>query len=180
MGVSPDQFREMEERVSKNRRVPLPPPAAPPPAQRSEDDEADRPLVKRRRGFQTKCFTYRGRPIGKPRMTQRDKWQKRPCVVEYREFADNLRLAAGELPALPDGLIVTAYMPMPESWSLKKKAKMQGTPCRTKPDYDNIAKAVADALFEEDSCIWFGATMKYWCQQGAESLYVEVLYAESQ
>ena len=31
-------------------------------------------------------FTMRGDPMGKPRMTQRDKWQKRPVVVRYRQY----------------------------------------------------------------------------------------------
>ena len=31
-------------------------------------------------------------PLGKPRMTQRDKWAKRPAVLRYRAFKDECRL----------------------------------------------------------------------------------------
>lgn len=30
-------------------------------------------------------------PVPKPRMTQRDKWQKRPAVMRYRAFCDEVR-----------------------------------------------------------------------------------------
>ncbi|GAG23977.1 unnamed protein product, partial [marine sediment metagenome] len=30
-------------------------------------------------------------PNTKPRMTKRDKWKKRPCVIKYRKFCDELR-----------------------------------------------------------------------------------------
>ena len=29
--------------------------------------------------------------MGKPRMTQRDKWKKRPCVLRYHAFRDKMR-----------------------------------------------------------------------------------------
>src|SRR5689334_17701964 len=40
-----------------------------------------------------------GQPIGKPRQTQADKWKQRPCVVQYRLWADRARKAAdGKIP----------------------------------------------------------------------------------
>lgn len=164
MGITPEQFRQMQERVQKQRQ-PLPPAAPAVPV--SPQGE-----------FVTREFTYQGAPIGKPRMTRRDKWQQRPCVMRYRAFADGLRAAAGTLPEPADAVIVTAHVAMPASWSLKKKAAMAGKPCRQKPDWDNIGKAVCDALFDEDACIWFGVTMKYWCVAGEEKLKVKVLYAK--
>lgn len=35
---------------------------------------------------------------------------------------------------------------MPESWSYKQKQRMWGEPCGTKPDIDNILKAICDSL----------------------------------
>jgi Holliday junction resolvase RusA-like endonuclease len=180
MGIEPSQFREMEERVAKNRRarpapIPNPVPVLPPVLETRPTRLLDW-VMPDMFGHQ---FTYWGKPIGKPTMTYVDRWKKRRCVVEYRAFADKIREAAGVLPPNPDGVIVKAHIPMPPSWSKKKKAAMAGKPCRQKPDYDNIAKAVGDTLFEEDRCLWFGAVIKHWCAEGSERLEVEVLYARS-
>jgi len=40
-------------------------------------------------------ITVPGNPVGKPRMTRKDKWAQRPCVLRYREWADRARAAAG-------------------------------------------------------------------------------------
>ena len=60
----------------------------------------------------------RGEPIGKPRMTKRDKWKQRECVLRYRAWADAARAAAGvHLTALqsgdPKNVFVRAYFPLP-------------------------------------------------------------------
>jgi Holliday junction resolvase RusA-like endonuclease len=125
------------------------------------------------------CFTVKGLPMGKPRMTQRDKWQKRPCVIRYREYCDKIRGEAGEIPADPLAVHIKAYLPMAESWSKKKKAASAGQRQRLKPDWDNIGKAICDALFSEDSCIAVGICEKFWCNSGDERTEVTVIYAES-
>ena len=51
-------------------------------------------------------------------------------------------------------------MPMPESWSAKKKQAMAGLLHRTKPDRDNIDKAICDALWKDDQCIAIGRQEK--------------------
>jgi hypothetical protein len=187
MGISPEEFKAMQERVAKNKRsrvVPIPNPEVPKPESLPEPRIGRTPFISALSlqlrdliSFDTYRFTYRGLPIGKPRMTQRDKWQKRPCVLAYRKFCDDIRDQAGSLPANPDGVIVSAFSPMASSWKETKKRTMEGKPNRQKPDHDNIAKAVGDALFDEDCCIWIGATLKFWCRQGDERLEVEVLYA---
>jgi Holliday junction resolvase RusA-like endonuclease len=102
-------------------------------------------------------------PIGKPRMTQRDRWKKRPAVLRYHEFKDSLRNQVGHLiPKNVETLSWVAYLPIPKSWSKKRKAEMTGKPHRQKPDRDNIDKAILDTLFEEDSGVAFGHLSKYW------------------
>lgn len=93
-------------------------------------------------------------PIGKPRMTQRDKYMKRPAVVKYRIFADALRECLKDA-RYKDSCVINCavYLPMPESWSKKKKVQMTGANHRQKPDADNIIKALGDSLFEDDSVI---------------------------
>lgn len=108
-------------------------------------------------------FTIHGAPLGKPRMTQRDKWKKRPCVMRYREWADRARAAAPkDMTQDPVSVDWTAYLPMPASWSAKKRASMTGQLHRQKPDSDNISKAIFDALFKNDCGIATGSFRKCW------------------
>ena len=107
-------------------------------------------------------FTASINPIGKPRMTQRDRWKKRPCVVAYREWCDQLRAAAPALPEKPRVLEILAYIALPDSWSEKRKANMRGRSHERTPDADNIAKAVMDCLMPQDKTIWRLIIEKRW------------------
>lgn len=104
-------------------------------------------------------------PVGKPRQTQRDKWMKRPAVMRYRAYADEIRRQARRLGfEFPKrGIVVEFVLPMPASWSAKKKAAMDGQPHEQKPDLDNLIKAMKDALMEEDSAVSsYGGMEKVW------------------
>ncbi|MBK1884758.1 RusA family crossover junction endodeoxyribonuclease [Luteolibacter pohnpeiensis] len=109
-------------------------------------------------------------PLGKPRMTQRDRWKKRPAVLRYHAFKDTLRARLVDLPHLRKlidsgtihGLSWTAYFPMPPSWSKRKQASLAGALHQQKPDRDNIDKAILDALFTDDSGIASGRIEKRW------------------
>lgn len=103
-------------------------------------------------------------PIGKPRMTQRDVWKKRPCVMRYRQFCDELRLQYRGL--LPDKLTLRFVIAMPLSWSKKKRLAMDGQPHQQKPDIDNLVKSVLDALCSDDSYVWHLEATKCWGQDG--------------
>jgi len=104
-------------------------------------------------------------PVPKPRMTQRDKWHKRGCVVRYWDFKDEVRRLNVKLPA--HGAWVTFYLPMPKSWSNKKRDEMYLTPHRQKPDLDNLIKALGDAVYDDDSVIWDIRASKWWELSGA-------------
>lgn len=95
-------------------------------------------------------------PVGKPRMTQRDVWKQRQCVMRYRAFADHLRAVCeyNKFVLPPSGVGITFYLPMPPSWSQKKRAAMNLTPHTQKPDLDNLLKSVMDVLLPDDSGIW--------------------------
>lgn len=123
-------------------------------------------------------FIVVGDPMGKPRMTQRDVWMKRPAVLRYRDYCDRIREAAPNTLAKADvyGIDVIAYLAMPASWSKKKKADYEGQIHRAKPDWDNIGKAVCDALLKEDSGICDGRTRKYWCREGDQCTEVKVYF----
>ncbi|MCR6656642.1 MAG: RusA family crossover junction endodeoxyribonuclease [Opitutus sp.] len=113
-------------------------------------------------GRVTGRFVIQIAPMGKPRMTRRDKWAKRPCVVEYFAYADALRAACPGIHPAPTSVSWTAYFPMPTSWSQKKQAAMAGKLHRSKPDRDNVDKGILDALWEQDSCIARGSLLKLW------------------
>jgi Holliday junction resolvase RusA-like endonuclease len=103
-------------------------------------------------------------PFPKPRMTQRDKWKKRPVVVKYILFKEALKYFAEEnCYKVPEVLSITFVIGMPKSWSKKKKAQMLGKPHQQRPDLDNLIKAFKDALCEDDSHVHtYGAMKKVW------------------
>lgn len=116
-------------------------------------------------------FVVEGEPVGAPRQTQSDRWRLRPCVVRYRAFRDRVRAAAGPLPeaVAVASLDVLAVFAPPASWSMKRRAAAMGQPHRAKPDGDNVLKAVADALWEQDSGLADCRVRKVWgCPERVE------------
>lgn len=103
-------------------------------------------------------------PVPKPRMTQRDKWEKRPCVMRYRAFKDECRLCGVRVPE--GGARVRFSIPMPKSWSKKKKSEMAGLPHQVRPDVDNLLKALLDAVYGDDSVVWDIRVTKIWGYHG--------------
>ena len=106
-------------------------------------------------------------PVPKPRMTRRDVWlhPPRPAVKRYREFADQCRIARLTLPDADAHVLFV--LPMPESWSTKKKGQMDGTPHQAKPDLSNLLKALEDAVHPHDERIWrYGSIRKIWGRYG--------------
>ena len=106
-------------------------------------------------------------PCPKPRQTRSDKWNQRPAVMRYRAFADECRLRG--VTVCP-GDSITFWIPMPKSWSKKKKDSMDGAPHTQKPDLDNLLKALFDAVHKDDSHIWCVMVSKLWSHEGAISI----------
>jgi len=102
-------------------------------------------------------------PMAKPRMTRSDKWKKRDCVMRYRTFKDECRLRGV---IVPEAAHVTYIVPMPNSWSKKKRDSMRGKPHQQRPDLDNFDKGLLDAVLEEDSHIWKLYSSKVWGDAG--------------
>lgn len=102
--------------------------------------------------------------VPKPRQTRSDKWQKRPAVMRYRAYADELRLRNVSMPE--SGAHVVFILPMPQSWKPIKRAMMDGRPHQQKPDSDNLLKALMDALKKEDAGVWDVRVSKYWGETG--------------
>ena len=63
--------------------------------------------------------------------------------MRYRAFADELRLQANlNKYELQDTLDIEFHLEMPKSWSIKKRALMDGKPHKSKPDIDNLIKFI--------------------------------------
>jgi Holliday junction resolvase RusA-like endonuclease len=127
---------------------------------------------------ESKFFSIPVTPIGAPRMTRRDKWLKprRPCVQAYFDYRAILQKATGDIPTVPDRVELKAFVPMPPSWSKKKKEVMAGKPHRQKPDLDNICKGIFDSLFIEDGGVWSGEQFKYWCREGEQRVELKLIW----
>jgi Holliday junction resolvase RusA-like endonuclease len=91
-------------------------------------------------------------PVAKPRMTRSDKWKKRPVTDRYWKFKNEWKK---QVPSALDLNYkqIEFVMPMPKSWSKKKRAEMDGKPHTQKPDLDNLLKGIGDAHYQDDSVI---------------------------
>lgn len=103
-------------------------------------------------------------PIPKPRMTRADRWRKRPCVLKYFAFKDRTRELGIIIPECYTHIVFG--LPMPKSWSKKKRKEMCGKPHQQRPDKDNLEKALLDAVYDEDCRVWDSRTTKLWAEEG--------------
>jgi Holliday junction resolvase RusA-like endonuclease len=100
-------------------------------------------------------------------MTRRDqRGDKRPIVARYHAFKDHVRLLKVAVP--PSSAKITFHVPMPKSWSGRKKINMRGTGHMQRPDLDNFLKALLDACYGEDCVVWdLAGLTKIWDYEGA-------------
>tara|TARA_B100001250_G_scaffold288436_1_gene250209 strand:- start:844 stop:1227 length:384 start_codon:yes stop_codon:yes gene_type:complete len=108
-------------------------------------------------------------PCPKPRMTRADKWKKRSSVLKFFAFRDAVRQELKRLFALQNNhymdfksIEIIFYIPIPKSWSKKKKALYDDQPHEQRPDLDNLVKAWNDCVLAEDSTVWRIHATKLW------------------
>lgn len=118
-------------------------------------------------------------PMGAVRMTKRDriftnpnhadpKKRQRKVVMQYFAYKSALFVLAKQMKFELNEVLDALYLiPMPDSWSEKKKQRMNGLPCKVKPDTDNITKGIKDALKKNDSDIWWEKAEKRWAYNGS-------------
>ncbi len=123
-------------------------------------------------------------PMGAVRMTKSDTWKldpnhpdpykrQRPAVTKYWAFKNLLTSQANTMGFVLGKYIDAVYtIPMPNSWSKKKREAMNGMPCESKPDTDNITKAVKDTLKKNDAEVWWEKAEKRWAYKGSIILFV--------
>lgn len=105
-------------------------------------------------------------------MTHADVWKKRPCVMRYRAWADQVRLAAHgkneKLRLDVVGIHAVAHFPFPKSFNFKKRSKLAGELHRASSDSDNVLKGLLDSLLKEDKGVAVVSLEKRWCRLGDE------------
>ncbi|MCK5018247.1 MAG: RusA family crossover junction endodeoxyribonuclease [Candidatus Peribacteraceae bacterium] len=111
-------------------------------------------------------------PKGKPRMVRSDAWSKRSCVERYWAYKEELNEQRETFCLQDHGMDISFYIPMPKSWSKKKKAEHLFGPHKQKPDIDNLLKAFFDCLTDDDSSIYSVKVHKFWAHEGT----IEVHY----
>lgn len=139
-------------------------------------------------------------PMAKPRMTRADaitmkklrssgrlspKERKRASILsDWLGFVDECRIRHVFVPEC--NAHVVFLLPMPKSWSVRKRNQMRGQPHRGKKDkarkndVDNLEKALLDAVYGEDSGVWDLRATKFWWDFGGifvmenEALYIRV------
>jgi Holliday junction resolvase RusA-like endonuclease len=96
-------------------------------------------------------------------------------VMEYLSYKEKLSWEArkyfkGEPISGPVMLDLTFYIPMPESWSEKKKQRMDGKHHISKPDRDNLEKGVSDSfnkiIWKDDGQVCDGPIRKFYSRTG--------------
>ena len=114
-------------------------------------------------------------PMGAVRLSSSDRWAKRPRAVKYFDWKNEFKLILAQSPALKavvskiqesGRMELMSVHEIPDSWSKKKKNEHYGGPMQSKPDGDNIFKAVGDLLFKEDGFIYRGVFEQRWCKEG--------------
>lgn len=101
-----------------------------------------------------------------PRNQLRPPGLKRLLRLErYNEYKLSLSaLAKQKNFKFPDqGACITFFIPVPKTWSQKKKKLYHGTLHQAKPDLDNLLKAATDSLLSEDKVVaHYGELCKVW------------------
>jgi len=122
-------------------------------------------------------------PMGAVRMTKSDTWKlnpnhvderkrQRPAVTRYFDFKNKVSHSCNQFNFQIEGCLeIVFFLPMPESWSEKKKQKFNGFPHKKRPDVDNMLKGFMDALRAEDADIWNVKTEKRYAYKGSILIY---------
>ena len=93
-------------------------------------------------------------------------------MERYHEYADRLREEADKHNfLLGEKVEINIFIPVPKSWSKKKKSANLGRPHKQRPDLDNLIKAVQYILMKEDSAIWKITAVKRWGVYGAIRIF---------
>lgn len=101
-----------------------------------------------------RIFKNGGKADGKVYGAWRKEMEARLQSINYKDVSEEDGIVLG--------LKVVCVYAMPKSWSNKKRAEMLGRLKVSKPDLDNVLKAIKDAMFKKDEVVAAIETVKYW------------------
>jgi Holliday junction resolvase RusA-like endonuclease len=121
-------------------------------------------------------FVIPGAPVGKgrPRSTRSGRHYTPEATRAYEALVARCALVArGQAKPFsePVSLWLTAYVPIPASWSKAKQSQARSGELRpsSRPDLDNVLKAVADAMngivYTDDALVVALTATKYYSEQ---------------
>lgn len=141
-----------------------------------------------RQAANTGCIYLPVTPQRAPRMNSGDKTSRRngmparPIVRKYAEYCSAIRSHWPKGMDFPDERAwIVFYVPMPKSWSKKKKDEMRGRLHQQRPDKDNYEKGLYDAIYykhpkgKDDSHIADSRITKLWADVGYIEIYLDAL-----
>ena len=118
------------------------------------------------------------RPAERPRFSKFGGAYNSKAYSSYKQSlveALKVKIFEGQirLPADYAGVLVDFYLPVPKSWTKKKKAAHYGMLHRSKPDADNYLKAICDAMteakvFTDDGQVAQMVARKWYVEEGEE------------
>lgn len=130
-------------------------------------------------------FTIPGPPAGKgrPRTSTINGMARMHTPSKTRSYEGMVAMfflsAGGKKLAGRVSVRIDATFEMPLSWSMKKRKASDGKWCMKKPDGDNIAKIVCDALngiaYHDDAAVVLMSVMKRWGQDSSVAVVIDEL-----
>lgn len=114
--------------------------------------------------FGTKKYNERVEAKKKTLGSPNDYLNRKNSIKKYFDYKRSLKEEADKqgLKFPEAGAWIRFYLPMPKSWSKKKRNKNCYELHTSKPDADNIFKALADSLFKQDQGISDYRVSKFW------------------
>jgi Holliday junction resolvase RusA-like endonuclease len=100
-------------------------------------------------------------------------------IERYNNYKVTLNSIAKEkrFSIQPQGTCVSFFLPMPKTWSKKKKKRYHNTLHQSKPDLKNLLSAFEDSLCTEDKYIaHYGSLDKRWVDN--ETGWIEVWFID--
>ena len=109
-------------------------------------------------------------PIGKPRILRGEQGKR---AQKWRAWKQHAQLLCKGFSIPDEDAHIIFHLPIPKSWSAKKREAAIGSAHKSKPDLDNLLKALFDALYpESDSQFWDYRATKVWAENGSIEIII--------
>jgi len=126
-------------------------------------------------------FDYKPESKQRPRFGAKGKVynpQRKKSLGYKWDAAKQMRSQSSERPLeSPVCVNMIFHMPMPKTWSHKRKKQQLGKPMTSKPDVDNLMKWILDVLngiaYQDDRYVTSGYFQKMWGYEGKVQVFLQ-------